>query len=85
MRRAIQYAIDLFLNFEEETDHDPGFHQVGSLLLALTPERMASFEEHVEHANRNGVEARFVDGAQMSWRPCTGPSSSAAGTSLRTR
>jgi sarcosine dehydrogenase len=67
MRRAIQYAIDLFLNIEEETDHDPGFHQVGSLLLALTPERMASFEEHVEHANQNGVEARFVDGAEMSW------------------
>jgi 4-methylaminobutanoate oxidase (formaldehyde-forming) len=67
MRRAIRYAIDLFLNFEKETDHDPGFHQVGSLLLALTPERMASFEEHVEHANRNGVEAGFVDGAEMSW------------------
>jgi sarcosine dehydrogenase len=67
MRRAIRYAIGLFLNFEKETDHDPGFHQVGSLLLALTPERMASFEEHVEHANRNGVEARFVDGAEMSW------------------
>src|ERR671917_552821 len=67
MRRAIRYAIDLFQNFEKETDHDPGFHQVGSLLLALTPERMASFEEHVEHANRNGVEARFVDGAEMSW------------------
>jgi glycine/D-amino acid oxidase-like deaminating enzyme len=67
MRRAIRYAIDLFLDFEKETGHDPGFHQVGSLLLALTPERMASFEEHVEHANRNGVEARFVDGAEMSW------------------
>jgi sarcosine dehydrogenase len=67
MRRAIRYAIGLFLNFEKETDHDPGFHQVGSLLLALTPERMASFEEHVEHANQNGVEARFVDGAEMSW------------------
>jgi glycine/D-amino acid oxidase-like deaminating enzyme len=66
MRQAIRYAIDLFLNFEGETDHDPGFHQVGSLLLALTPERMASFEEHVEHANRNGVEARFVEGAEMS-------------------
>src|SRR5829696_5543909 len=66
MRRAIQYAIGLFLDFEKETDHDPGFHQVGSLLLALTPERMASFEEHVEHANSNGVEARFVDGAEMS-------------------
>jgi glycine/D-amino acid oxidase-like deaminating enzyme len=66
MRQAIRYAIDLFLNFERETDHDPGFHQVGSLLLAITPERMASFEEHVEHANRNGVEARFVEGAEMS-------------------
>lgn len=66
MRRAIRYAIDLFLDFAKDTDHEPGFHQVGSLLLALTPERMASFEEHVEHANRNGVEARFVDGAEMS-------------------
>ena len=55
MRRAIRYAIDLFLNFEKETDHDPGFRQAGSLLLALTPERMASFEEHVEHANSSGV------------------------------
>jgi glycine/D-amino acid oxidase-like deaminating enzyme len=66
MRRAIRYAIDLFTGFEQETGHDPGFRQVGSLLLALTPERMASFEEHVEHANRSGVEARFVDGAEMS-------------------
>jgi glycine/D-amino acid oxidase-like deaminating enzyme len=66
MRRAIRYAIDLFTNFERETGHDPGFRQVGSLLLALTPERMASFEEHVEHANQNGVEARFVDEAEMS-------------------
>src|SRR5918992_4350166 len=67
MRRAIRRAIDLFKDFERETRHDPGFHQVGSLLMALTPERMASFEDHVEHANSNGVEARFVDGAEMSW------------------
>ena len=66
MRRAIRYAIDLFLDFDRETGHDPGFRQVGSLLLALTPERLASFEEHVEHANSSGVEARFLDGAQMS-------------------
>jgi len=65
-RRAIRHAINLFLNFEKETGHDPGFRQVGSLLLALTPERMASFEAHVEYANSSGVEARFVDGAQMS-------------------
>ena len=66
MRRAIRYAIDLFTSFERETGHDPGFRQVGSLLLALTPERMASFEGHVEHANESGVEARFVERAEMS-------------------
>ena len=66
MRRAIRYAIDLFLDFERETGHDPGFRQVGSLLLARTPERMTSFEDHVEHANSSGVEARFVDGVLMS-------------------
>jgi glycine/D-amino acid oxidase-like deaminating enzyme len=66
MRQAIRYAIDLFLNFESQTGHDPGFRQVGSLLLALTPERMASFEKHVEHANDSGVQACFVDGAEMS-------------------
>jgi len=66
MRRAVRYAIDLFAGFERETGHEPGFRQVGSLLLALTPKRMASFEEHVEHANRNGVEAHFVDGSEMS-------------------
>src|SRR5215216_4020618 len=66
MRRAIRYAIDLFTGFERETGHDPGFRQVGSLLLALTPERMASFEEHVEHANESGVEAHFVDDSEMS-------------------
>jgi 4-methylaminobutanoate oxidase (formaldehyde-forming) len=66
MRRAIRYAIDLFLDFESQTGHDPGFRQVGSLLLAQNTERMVSFEEHVEHANVSGVEASFVDGAQMS-------------------
>ncbi len=66
MRQAIRYAIDLFTGFEHETGHDPGFRQVGSLLLALTPERVTSFEEHVEHANKSGVEASFVDGAEMS-------------------
>jgi glycine/D-amino acid oxidase-like deaminating enzyme len=61
MRRAIRYAIDLFTGFEEQTGYDPGFCQVGSLLLALTHKRMVSYVEHVEHANNNGVEAHFVD------------------------
>lgn len=66
MRKAIRYAIELFSEFEHDTGHDPGFHQVGSLLIALTPERMKSFEEQVEHANKNGVEARFADPTEMA-------------------
>lgn len=65
MRRAIRYAIELFAGFERETGHDPGFHQVGSLLIALTHERMVSYAGHVEHANSNGVGAHFVDAAEM--------------------
>jgi 4-methylaminobutanoate oxidase (formaldehyde-forming) len=65
MRRAIRYAIDLFTGFERETGYDPGFRQVGSLLLALTSDRMDSYEKHVEHANENGVEAYFVDEEEM--------------------
>ena len=53
------------MGFERETGHDPGFRQVGSLLLALTPERRA-YQEHVEHAKSNGVEARFVDKVEIS-------------------
>src|SRR4028119_562568 len=60
MRRAVRYAIDLFVNFERETGHDPGFRQVGSLLLALTPERMASLQAHEEPADEDRVTANPV-------------------------
>lgn len=66
MRRAIRYAIDLLSGFEAETGHDPGFRQVGSLIVALTPERLASYEEHVRSAGEAGVEAYFVDAPHMS-------------------
>lgn len=66
MRNAIRYAIDLLSGFEKETGHDPGFRQVGSLIVALTAERLASYEEHVRGAGEAGVEARFVDGPEMS-------------------
>ena len=70
MRRAIRYAIDLFTGFERETGHDPGFRRVGSLLLALTPERAASFEEHVERANNNGVDDSDRGVAMILGRTC---------------
>ncbi len=66
MLKAVRYAIDLFQEFPDETGHDPGFRQNGSLLLALTSERLASFKEHVDHATSNEVQAHFVDESEMA-------------------
>lgn len=66
MMAAVRYAVEFFLGFERETGYDPGFRQVGSLLLALTPERMESYKEQVDRANNHGVEAYFVDEAEIS-------------------
>ncbi|MEX0717741.1 MAG: FAD-dependent oxidoreductase [Planctomycetaceae bacterium] len=60
MNRAIRYALDLFARFPAEHGHDPGLHRTGSLMLALTPERMQSYERHRTRAAENGVEAAFV-------------------------
>ncbi len=62
MMGAIKYALELFSQFE----HDVGLHQTGSLLIALTPERMAAYEKQVESAHQNGVEADFVSHAEIA-------------------
>lgn len=65
MMRAIQYALDLFTRFPAETGHDPGLHRTGSLLVALTDERMAAYERQVRRAHENKVEANFVSKDEM--------------------
>lgn len=65
MLRATQYALDLLGQFAQETGYEPGLHRTGSLMLALTPERMAYCEQQVERARQNGVEASFVSTAEM--------------------
>ena len=40
MLGAVQYALDLLGRFNDETGHDPGLHQTGSLMVALTDDRM---------------------------------------------
>jgi glycine/D-amino acid oxidase-like deaminating enzyme len=65
MCEAIQYALDLFEGFQKETGHDPGLRRVGSLLVAMTPQRMVAYEQQVARANENGVEASFVSHSEM--------------------
>ncbi len=66
MCEAITYALDLLTRFEQETGHDPGLRRTGSLLVALTPERMQAYRHQVARANENGVEAVFVSHAEMA-------------------
>jgi glycine/D-amino acid oxidase-like deaminating enzyme len=65
MCEAIQYALDLFEGFQQETGHDPGLRRVGSLLVAMNPRRMAAYEQQIARANENGVEAGFVSHSEM--------------------
>ncbi len=71
MCRAIRYALDLLSGFAERSGHDPGLRRPGSLLVALTPERMAAYEGLIERARASGVEAAFVSQGEME-RLCPG-------------
>jgi 4-methylaminobutanoate oxidase (formaldehyde-forming) len=65
MCAAIQYALKLLTDFADETGHDPGLKRTGSLLVALTDERMDAYRRQVEAANANNVPAEFVSHAEM--------------------
>ena len=65
MLQAIRYALELFSQFPKETGHDPGLRQTGSLMVALTPERMDAYARQIERSHVNGIEADFVSHAEM--------------------
>ena len=66
MLQAIRYALELFSQFPKEAGHDPGLRQTGSLMVALTPERMDAYGRQIERSHRNGIEADFVSHAEMA-------------------
>ena len=66
MLRAIRYALELFSQFPKGTGHDPGLRQTGSLMVALTPERMDAYARQIERSHLNGIEADFVSHAEMA-------------------
>lgn len=65
MMAAIHYALELFEGFKKQTGHDPGLHRTGSLLVALTDERMEFYKRQVRAANENGIEAALVAHDEM--------------------
>ena len=66
MLHAIRYALELFSQFPKETGHDAGLRQTGSLMVALTTERMEAYARQIERSHLNGIEADFVSHAEMA-------------------
>lgn len=66
MMQAVQYALKLFAQIPEETGYDTGLRQTGSLMVALTPERMEAYTRQIEQSRLNGIDADFVSHTEMS-------------------
>ena len=66
MFQAIRYALELFSQFKEETGHDTSLRQTGSLMVALTPERMDAYARQIEMARINNIEADFVTHTEIT-------------------
>ena len=62
---AVQYALELFTQFTEETGYDLGLRRPGSLMVALTEARMEVYARQVENGRHNGLDAQFVSQQEM--------------------
>ena len=65
MCAAIRYALDLLDGFAAETGHDPGLRRPGSLMVALTGERMEAYRRLIDLADRTGVRASLASRGEM--------------------
>jgi len=68
MARGIRRVVERLTGWEAEHGEAAGFRPVGSLKLALTPERVREVEGHVAQARRWGVEAEMVSAAEVRSR-----------------
>ena len=60
LTRMMVYGADLYARLNEETGHDPAFHQVGSLRLASSKARMNELRRQVAFAKTVGLRAELI-------------------------
>ena len=65
MSNAIRYALDLFEHFGDRTGQDTGLRRPGSLMVALTPERMEAYQKLLDFASKTGIDASIVAAKEM--------------------
>ena len=68
LTRMMMYSTDLYRRLGAETGHDVGWHEVGSLRLASTPERVEELRRQAGWAQTFGLPLDFVSTADAHER-----------------
>ena len=64
LTRINQYSADLYSRLEADTGHSVGWKQVGSVIVARSPERMVQLRRTTAMAELLGVEACMISAAE---------------------
>jgi len=62
------YGVELLQEIEAETGQNPGFRQSGSISIAVNDERLAELKRKADFASLFGVEAHYMETAQIAER-----------------
>lgn len=62
------YGVELLQELENETGHNPGFRQNGSISIALNNERMAELKRKGDFATLFGIEAHYLHTKEIEER-----------------
>ena len=62
----MMYGTELYRRLHAETGHDPGWHEVGSLRLASTPERLEELRRQAGWAKTFGLPLELVSTAEAA-------------------
>jgi 4-methylaminobutanoate oxidase (formaldehyde-forming) len=60
LTKMIQYSTDLYRRLKDETGHDPGWREVGSLRLASSPERLEELKRQVALSRSFGLPLELI-------------------------
>jgi len=64
LTKMMMYGADLYRHLGEETGHDVGWHEVGSLRLASSPARLEELRRQAGWAKTFGLELDFISTAE---------------------
>lgn len=60
LTKMIQYSTDLYRRLKDETGHDPGWREVGSLRLASSPQRLEELKRQVALSRSFGLPLELI-------------------------